>query len=93
MDTALFLTITIFLLSAILIAVGVYLILLLNEARQSFKRANKILDRVEGASNFVEQNFLASDNRFLNIFSVLREGLVFLAELKKTFREDSSRRD
>jgi len=90
MDTALFLTIAIFLLSAILIAVGVYLILLLNEARTSFKRVNKILDRVESASSFVEQNFLSSDNRFVSIFGVLKEGLGFLAELKKTFRKEQN---
>lgn len=88
MDSALLSNIIFFLLAAILIAVGVYLILLLNEARGSFKRVNKILDRLETASSFVEQNLLSSDNRFLNIFSVLKEGLVFLAELKKTLKKD-----
>lgn len=90
MDTALFLTITVILLSAILIAVGVYLILLLIEARQSFKRINKILDRVEVASNFVEQNFFATDNRFVSIFGVLKEGLNFIVELKKTLKKESN---
>ena len=89
MDTALFLNITIFLLALILIAVGVYLILLLNEARGSFKRANKILDRIEGASGYLEQNFLAADSHFTNVFSVIKEGMVFLADLKKTLRKES----
>lgn len=88
MDTALFLTIIIFLLSAILIAVGVYLLLLLNEARTSFKKFNRILDRVETASNFVEQNLLSTDNRFVSMFGVLKEGLVFLSEIKKTLRKE-----
>ncbi len=88
-----FLNIIIFLLSAILIAVGVYLILLLNEARASFKRANKILDRIETASRFLEQNFLATDNRFANVFGVFKEGLVFLAELKKTLKSDRSKNE
>ncbi len=90
METATILTITILLLSLILIAVGVYLILLLNEARKSLSRINKILDRVEGASNFVEQNFFATDNRFVSIFGVLKEALVFIAELKKSFREEKN---
>lgn len=88
MDTALFLTIIIFLLSAILIAVGVYLLLLLNEASTSFKKFNRILDRVETASNFVEQNLLSTDNRFVSMFGVLKEGLVFLSEIKKTLRKE-----
>lgn len=90
MDTALFLNIVIFLLAAILIAVGIYLILLLIEARRSFQRVNKILDRVETASNFVEENFLRSDNRFVSIFGVLKEALVFIAELKKTLKKDQT---
>lgn len=88
MDTALFLNITIFLLSLILIVVGVYLILLLNEARGSFKRANRILDRIDSASGFLERNFLAADSHFANVFSVVKEGMVFLAELKKTLKKD-----
>lgn len=90
MESALFSTIIVFLLSAILIAVGIYLVLLLIEVRGSFQRINKILDRVETASNFVEQNFLSFDNRFLNIVSVLKEALGFVTELKKTLREDKS---
>ena len=90
MDTALFLTITIFLLSLILIAVGVYLILLLNEARGSFKRANRILDRIDSASGFLEQNFLAADSHFANVFAVVKEGMVFLADLKKTLKKDQN---
>lgn len=93
METATLLTIAIFLLSVILIAVGIYLILLLNEARKSLLRVNKILDRVEGATSFVEQNFFASDNRFVSIFGILKEALIFIAELKKTFREEKGKHE
>jgi hypothetical protein len=91
MDTALFLTIIIFLLSLILIAVAIYLILLLNEARESFKKINSILGKVETAGSFVERNFLTSDNRFISIFGVLKEGLIFFKELKKTLKEEKEK--
>ncbi|HSX58481.1 MAG TPA: hypothetical protein VLE47_04405 [Candidatus Saccharimonadales bacterium] len=83
MESATFLTIVIFLVSAILIAVGVYLILLLNEARGSFKRVNRILDRVETASSFVEESFRSSNN-FVSVFGVLKEAVEFVNELKRS---------
>ncbi len=73
MDQTAFLTIVITLVSATLIAVGVYLILLLKEARGTFQRTNKILDRAESASLFVEQNLLNSGGNIVSILAVVKE--------------------
>lgn len=54
MDSTLFLTIIIFVVSLTVIAVGVYLILLIIEARQSLKRVNHILEHMENVTDQLE---------------------------------------
>lgn len=91
MDTTAFLTIVIILVSIILTAVGIYLILLLHEARNSIKRLNKILDRVEGISNFLETKIVRPTAGFSNVIYLLKEGLDFFNEIKRTINKPSER--
>ncbi len=90
MDTATFLTIVTTLVAIILIAVGIYLILLLHEARNSLLRINKLLDRVEGAADFVETKIISPTTNAASIFSVLKEGMDFFRDLRKAVRSKSS---
>ncbi len=86
MDTATFLTIIIILVALILIAVGAYLILLLHEARHSLKKVNKMLDRIDNVSTFVEEKIINPTANITNIFTVIKEGIDFFRDLKQTVR-------
>lgn len=88
MDTATFLTIVIVLIALILSAVGAYLILVLHEARSSLKRINRILTRIDNLAEFIDEKVAKPSANFASIFGVLREGLDFLQDLKKTIRRN-----
>jgi hypothetical protein len=88
MDTATFLTILIILIALILIAVGAYLILLLHEARHSLRKLNKMLDRVDSVADFVETKIVNPTANITNVFSVIKEGIDFFRDLKKTARPE-----
>ncbi len=92
MDTATFLTIVIILVALVLTAVGAYLILILHEARHSLKKLNKMLDRVDSVADFVEEKIVNPTANITNVFTVLKEGIDFFRDLKKTVhraKEDS----
>jgi len=86
MDTATFLTIVIILVALVLIAVGVYLILLLHEARHSLKKLNKMLDRVDSVADFVETKIVNPTANITNVFTVIKEGIDFFRDLKRTIK-------
>lgn len=88
MDTATFFTIVTILIALILSAVGAYLILVLHEARTSLKRLNRILDRADRLAEFVDEKIARPSANFASIFGVLREGLEFFQDLKKTVRRN-----
>ena len=84
MDTATFLTIVIILIALILSAVGAYLILVLHEARSSLKHINRILTRVDNLAEFIDERIAKPSANFASIFGVLKEGLDFVQDLKRT---------
>lgn len=88
MDTATFLTIVMILIALILSAVGAYLILVLHEARASLKRVNRILTRVDTLAEFIDEKVARPSANFASIFGVLREGLEFVQDLKKTVKRN-----
>ena len=86
MDTATFLTIIIILVALVLVAIGAYLILLLHEARHSLKKLNKMLDRIDNVADFVEEKIINPTANITNVFTVLKEGIDFFKDLKRTVR-------
>lgn len=90
MDTSTFLTIVIFLITATLIALAVYLILLINEARNSLKRINKTLDRLESVGNFVEEMIIRPTSGFGSLIKLVREGIDFAKDVKRTVHHKNS---
>ena len=90
MDTATFLTIVIILVALVLVAIGVYLILLLHEARHSLRKINKMLDRIDNAADFVEEKIINPTANITNVFTVVKEGIDFFRDLKRTVRPKNS---
>jgi hypothetical protein len=84
MDTATFLTIVIILIALILSAVGAYLVLVLHEARSSLKHINRILTRVDNLAEFIDERIAKPSANFASILGVLKEGLDFVHDLKRT---------
>lgn len=73
MDSTIFLTIVIFVVSLTVVAVGVYLILLLVEARQSLKRINHILEHVETVTDQLENGFAAGTLGLINSLNQIKD--------------------
>lgn len=86
MDTATFLTIVIVLVALVLVAIGAYLILLLHEARHSLRKLNKMLDRIDNVADFVEEKIINPTANITNVFTVIKEGIDFFRDLKRTVR-------
>lgn len=83
MDSTTFLIIVIVLVAAILIAVGVYLIIVLHEARQSLKRFNKILGHVDSLLEILDDKIARPASSLAGVFSIVKD----VADLLKDFRE------
>lgn len=88
MDTSNFLTIILILIFIILSALGVYLILLINEARHSLRRINRILDSLDALATFVENSFVRPASSLGAVAGVVKEGLDFARDLKKIIHKD-----
>lgn len=86
MDTATFYIIVVFIITLVIIAAGVYLILILHEAHRSLQRINSILNRIDNLSNFFENKVLRPGTNFVGIISVAREAFELVDQLKSTLR-------
>lgn len=86
MDTATLFTIVIFIVAVILVAVGVYLILVLHEARYSLKRINHILDHAESVVDIIDTKIARPASSFSGIVVVVKE----VIELIKSVRNKTS---
>jgi hypothetical protein len=83
MDSATFLAIVTVLVSVILIAIGLYLIVIIHEAYKSLKRLNKILTKVDHLSSFIEQSFARPASGLINLANLIQEGVTFFSDVKK----------
>lgn len=83
MDINIFLTICLSLISLVVIVLGVYLILLINEAQSSLRRVNRILDHLEEAGSFIEESLIKPASSLGSIATVVKEGVDFARDLKK----------
>ena len=83
MDSATFLLIVIVLVGGILIAVGIYLIVVLHEARQSLKKVNKILGHVDSLLEILDEKIARPATSLAGVLGVARE----IVDMVKDFRE------
>jgi len=88
MDSATFLTVVIILVAIVLVAVGVYLLLILHEARQSLRKINKMIDRVDKVADFVETKIINPTSNISSIALVIKEGIDFFRDLRKTLHQE-----
>jgi uncharacterized protein YoxC len=82
MDTSIFLLIIIFLVALILIAVGVYIIIILREVKANLERIGKILDHFENIADTVDNKIVGPTSSALGIVAAIKEGI----EIFKTFK-------
>ena len=88
MDTNLFLTLVIVLVSTIIVAVGVYLILVLRDVRANLDKLYKLLHHLESMAETVDKKVVGPTSNILGIASAVKEGLSMISVLKKR-REES----
>ena len=88
MDTAALFTIIVILVAIILIAVGVYLILVLHEARQSLKKTNHILDHVESVIEIIDTKIARPASSISGVLVAIKEGLEVLKSFRNSIRKE-----
>jgi uncharacterized membrane protein len=73
MDTTTLFLIIIILVAIVLITVGIYLILVLNEARTSLRRFNNILDHADSIIEILDEKIARTAGSVLGTLSVVKE--------------------
>lgn len=91
MDQSALLLIICLLLGTILTAVGIYLLLVLHETRKTLQRANNILSKIEATANFFEEKIARPATSFGSIALIMKEGLDFFAEIRRTLKSRQER--
>ena len=82
MDQTTFLVITISILSAVLIIVGVYAVFVIRDLRQTLRHVNKILGRVDSITEHVDTNLIRPSSSLAGVLSLLRQGAQVMGEIK-----------
>ena len=85
MDTTTFFLIIIILVAIILIAVGIYMILVLHEARITLRRFNNILNHVDSIIEVMDDKIVRPVGSLFGVAGILKEVLVI-------FRDFTSKR-
>ena len=73
MDTTTFFLIIIILVAIVLIAVGIYLILVLHEARITLRRTNRILDHADSIIEILDEKVAKPAGSLLGVLGVVKE--------------------
>lgn len=87
MDTNLFLTLVIVLVSTIIIAVGVYVILVLRDVRANLEKLYKLLHHLENMAETVDKKVVSPTSNILGIVSAVKEGLGMISVFRKKKEE------
>ncbi|MCL5411130.1 MAG: hypothetical protein M1150_00060 [Patescibacteria group bacterium] len=82
MDTSIFLSIIVFLVSLIIIAVGVYVILVLREVRENLKKVNHILSHTESMVETFDTKIAGPASSVIGVVTAVREGLSLFKAFK-----------
>jgi prophage DNA circulation protein len=91
MDTTAFLLIIIVLVAAILIAVGIYLILVLNETRKSLRRLNNIFGHIDSLITILDEKVARPATSVVGVVGVVKDLVDVLRDLKggrKGYRDE-----
>lgn len=88
MDTATLFTIIIMIVAIILVAVGIYLILVLHEARQSLKKVNHILDHAGSVIDIIDTKIARPASSLGGILVAIKEGMEVLRSFKKNISNE-----
>ena len=83
MDQTLILVISIAVLSAVLVIVGIYSLMVLHDFRQTLRHANKILGQIEGITEHLDSNLIRPASSIAGILAVLKEGAQVVHEIKE----------
>ncbi len=73
MDSTTFFLIIIILVAIVLIAVGIYLILVLHEARITLRRTNQILDHADSIIEILDEKVAKPAGSLLGVLGVVKE--------------------
>ncbi len=92
MDTTTFFLIIIILVAIVLIAVGIYLILVLHEARITLRRTNRILDHADSIIEIIDDKIAKPASSLFGVLGVVKEIIDMVSEfkgkIKKGHRDD-----
>lgn len=83
MDTSLLLTVIIVLISTIIVAVGVYLILVLRDVRTNLEKLYRLLHHLESMAETVDKKVVSPTSNIIGIASAVKEGLSMLSIIRK----------
>lgn len=84
MDSTNILAIAIVSLSAVLIAVGIYAIVILREIHRTTRRVNNIVSRIDSITEAVDAHFIKPGSNLASVLTLLKEGAGLLSELRQT---------
>jgi signal transduction histidine kinase len=87
MDSTTFFLIIIILVAIVLIAVGVYLILVLHEARITLRRLNNILDHADSIIEILDEKIARPASSLLGVFGVVKEVLEMFQDFRRGRKE------
>lgn len=93
MDTTTFFLIIIILTAVVLIAVGVYLILILHEARTTLRRTNKILDHVDSVLDILDNKIARPASSLIGVVGVVKEALDLVRDFTSKRKDDHEQRE
>lgn len=82
MDTTTFFLIIIILVAIVLIAVGIYLILVLHEARITLRRTNRILDHADSIIEIIDDKIAKPAGSLFGVLGVVKEIIDMVSEFK-----------
>ena len=89
MDTTTFFLIIIILVAIVLIAVGIYLILVLHEARITLRRFNNILDHVDSIIEILDEKIARPASSLFGVLGLVKEALEVVQNFRKQKKEPS----
>jgi len=90
MDTTTFFLIVIILVAIVLIAVGIYLILVLHEARITLRRLNNILDHADSIIEILDNKIARPASSLFGVVGVAKEVLEIFQDFRNKIKRGTS---
>ena len=87
MDSTTFFLIIIILVAIVLIAVGVYLILVLHEARITLRRTNRILNHADSIVEILDEKVAQPAGSLLGVLGVVKELMDMFGDFRRKVKK------